>query len=479
MALHHPGLVPGTHCVSPLLCSVVPMTTYTVAELAKVVARAIGSALPDEIWVQGEIRDLSRASSGHVYFTLQDSDPGEALPAVLPVTLFASDKVAVNRVLQRSGAVRMTDGIEVRIRGQVSHYAARGTVQLRMTWIDTDFTLGKLAAERDRLVKSLSARGLLEKNREIPLAPVPLSVGLITSAGSAAAADFTHELDRSGYAWDLLPFDARVQGVDAVADIVRGLTTLAEGGADAIALVRGGGAQTDLAAFDGEEIAVAIAGCPVPVLTGIGHEIDVSVADLVARSFKTPTACAAALVARVRQFVDQLDRIAVDLGRLTDARLKASRRDVDHSVARLMRSSLTATARAEQGLSAMERMTVRAGRDLLRRERERVGSAAGRAARAGSFHVDSAAAVVDRMTATVGAAATRSTESAADHLGELEHRLSLRDPERLLARGWSITRTEEGELVSGPEDVGVGTILRTTVVGGEIPSVVTEERTDG
>ena len=242
------------------------MTTYTVAELTRTIARAISLALPEEIWVQGEIRDLNRASSGHVYFTLMDSNSEDSPQAVLPVTLFASDKVAVNRVLQRSGAVRMTDGVEVRIRGQVSHYAARGTVQLRMTWIDTEYTLGQLAAERDRLIKSLEKRGLLHKNRAIPLPLVPLRIGLVTSAGSAAAADFTDELDRSGYAWQLQLHDARVQGIDAVGDVVRGIATLAEQGVDAIAVVRGGGAQTDLAAFDSEEIAVAIANCAVPVL---------------------------------------------------------------------------------------------------------------------------------------------------------------------------------------------------------------------
>ncbi len=455
------------------------MTTYTVAELTRTIARAISLALPEEIWVQGEIRDLNRASSGHVYFTLMDSNSEDSPQAVLPVTLFASDKVAVNRVLQRSGAVRMTDGVEVRIRGQVSHYAARGTVQLRMTWIDTEYTLGQLAAERDRLIKSLEKRGLLHKNRAIPLPLVPLRIGLVTSAGSAAAADFTDELDRSGYAWQLQLHDARVQGIDAVGDVVRGIATLAEQGVDAIAVVRGGGAQTDLAAFDSEEIAVAIANCAVPVLTGIGHEIDVSVADLVARSLKTPTACAAALVRRVSDFVGQLDRIGVGIGRATEARLRAARRDVEHSTTRLTRSAQAAGARAEQGLFAVERLTLRVGRDLLRRERDRVKSIARRTARAGSFHLDAATVSLDRMSATVGGVAMRVTEKADSRLAELEHRLGLLDPDRLLARGWSITRTGTGELVVDPGAVEPGAVLQTTVAGGEITSVVTEEMKDG
>ncbi len=124
------------------------------------VAASIGRAFPDEIWVQGEIRDLSRAPSGHVYFTLVDADAGETPSPILPVTLFASEKYAVNRVLHRSGAVRMTDGVSVRIRGQVGHYAARGIVQLRMTWIDPEYTLGKFAAERERVVSEPRGTGI-------------------------------------------------------------------------------------------------------------------------------------------------------------------------------------------------------------------------------------------------------------------------------------------------------------------------------
>ncbi len=454
--------------------------TYTVTELARTVGQVLSSAFPDEIWVTGEIRDLSRANSGHVYFTLVDAEPPETPPAMLPVTLFASDKIAVNRVLTRSGAVRMTDGVEVRIRGTVSHYAARGTVQFRMTWIDTDFTLGKLAAERDRLVKSLSDQGLLERNPAIPLAMVPLRVGLITSAGSAAHADFIDEFERSRYAWKVRLFDARVQGVDAVPDIVQGLATLAQSDIDVIAIVRGGGARTDLAAFDSEQIAMAIAHCPVPVLTGIGHEIDVSVADLVARSFKTPTACAAGLVATVSSFVDRLDRLATDTARSVNNRLDVARHHLENATLRLSRSSTAAGSRAQQGLTDFGGQISRGTRHHLRREGDTLGVVGTRIERLSTRQLAAATAAVDRMSALVGAGATRATIVAAGRLADLEHRLGLLDPERLFARGWSITRTAGGDLVTNPGAVDVGAILHTTVVGGLIESVVTDtEETNG
>jgi exodeoxyribonuclease VII large subunit len=442
--------------------------------LARAVGQAVGRAFPDEIWVQGEIRDLNRAVSGHVYFTLVDSDPEEKPPAVLPVTLFASEKAVVNRVLARSGAVRMTDGVEVRIRGRLSHYGARGTVQLRMTWIDTDFTLGQLAAERDRLVKKLTTLGLLERNREIPLPLVPLRVGLVTSVGSAAHADFVDELKRSGYAWGVRLFDARVQGVAAVSDVVRGVSSLAGAGVDAIAIVRGGGAQTDLAAFDSEEIAVAIANCSVPVLTGIGHEIDTSIADLVARSFKTPTACAAGLVAEVAVFVDRLDRLAVATARSVRTRLRVAQHHLDSATLRLSRSSVAAGARADQGLTDLGSQIVRLARFRLRREEDNLRGLGNRIGRGSTRRLAGAVASLNAVGEAVGGAATRTTGSAAQRLQALEHRLSLLDPERLLARGWSITRTTGGELVTNPVAVGEGQTLLTTVAGGQIESVVTD-----
>lgn len=456
-------------------------TTYTVAELAAAVGQALSRAFPDEIWVQGEIRDLSRANSGHVYFTLVDTDSEDAAQAILPVTLFSSDKLAVNRVLARSGAVRMTDGVEVRIRGRVSHYAARGTVQLRMTWIDPDFTIGKLAAERARLVKSLTKQGLLERNPAIPVPVVPLRIGLITSEGSAAYADFVDELERSGFAWKVRLFDARVQGVDAVSDVVRGLTTLGTSAVDVVAVVRGGGAQTDLAAFDSEDVAMAIARCPVPVLTGIGHEIDVSVADLVARSFKTPTACAAGLVAHVAGFVDRLDRLATDTTGSVKRRLGVARRWLENATLRLSRSSVAAGARAEQGLSDVGGQISRGTRHRLRREGDKVGALGTRIGRVVARQLAIAGATLDRTSEAIGAAAVRTTAAEAGRLADLEHRLSLLDPNRLLARGWSITRTATGELVTSPGAVDAGVILRTTVAGGKIESVVTdtEEVTGG
>jgi len=295
--------------------------TLTVAQLNAGIGAVLGRAFPDEVWVRGEIANLSRPQSGHVYFDLVDAD------CALSVTLWASDRQVVNAVLRRSGgAVRMTDGTEVRIRVRVSWYPKRGEVSLRMLSIDPAYTLGRLAEARELLLQRLRVEGLLARQPALALAPVPLSVGLVTSDNSAAAHDFLTTLEASGFAWRVVLVDARVQGIDAEASVLAALDALRGDAVDVVCVVRGGGARTDLAVFDSEALARAIASYPIPILTGIGHEIDTTVADLVAhRRCLTPTACAGLLVERVSEW----------RARLQDRRrsiARAALRAVDRSV---------------------------------------------------------------------------------------------------------------------------------------------------
>lgn len=402
--------------------------TFTVSELSAGIARAIARGFPDEVWVRGEVANLSRTTWGHVYFNLVDGE------ACLNVALFNSHRVAVNRVLQRhGGAVRITDGTEVRIRAEVTWVAKRGAVSLRMLSIDPAYTLGQLAAARDRLLKLLEAEGLLVKNAALRLPLVPLRVGLITSKASAAAADFLHTLESSRLGWQVQLADARVQGVDAVPSMVAALRTLATSRppVDVICIVRGGGARTDLAAFDHETLARAIATSPVPVLTGIGHEIDSSVADLVAHaSHKTPTACAAALVERVQAYVNACTDRASRIQR-------AAVRALDRSAARLDRAN-------------------------------------GRIVGASGHHLRAADLSATNACARLRAVAPRQLASAGRDLDGLGLRLAALDPERLLARGWSITHDRAGRLVRDANDLSPGDELVTTLARGIVRSQVVE-----
>lgn len=449
--------------------------TYTVAELSGAITRAVARAFPEDVWVEGEIRDLSRARNGHVYFVLVDPEVDTA-GTRLPVTLFASDRQAVNRVLVRTGAVRMTDGVRVRIRGRVSHYAARGTVQLRMTWIDTDYTLGRLAAERRDVIRRLEAAGLLDRNGALAIPELPLRIGLVTSRGSAAEADFITELRDSRFGFRVLVCDTRVQGPEAPAALEAALMTMGRRAPDIVAVIRGGGAQTDLAAFDTEMVARAIALATFPVVTGIGHEIDDTVADRVAaRSFKTPTACAQSIVALVRdadgRLRDRERRLAagavVASGRASSRLETATRRLTDRATARTSNHSAAvaaATARLRRSAPVGMRLAVlRLGRIT--------------AALAAGWRNEMAAA--RRSTADaerrLRRTAPRALAGQRRHIEALDALRRAAAPVRMLARGWSITHDGHGRLVRSAEQVSGGDALVTTTSAGRVRSIVTEE----
>jgi len=427
--------------------------TYEVGELAAEIARAIGRAFPDEIWVKGQIRNLSRAPSGHVYFSLIDaSAAGDAAAAQLPVTLFNSDKDAVNRALIRAGAGRMDDGVEVRIRGQLQHFPFRGVVQLRMKWIDTDFTLGRLAAARATLLRRLKSAGHLERNRSIPMPVLPLSVGLVTSLGSAAHADFMETLRGSGWAFRVSEVDTRVQGADAPPSIVRSILTLQDR-VEVIAVVRGGGSALDLAAFDDEAVAVAIATSSLPVITGIGHEVDAPVAGEVAHvAAKTPTAAAQYLVDRVAAAAQRLESAATTLELRARRGLRSAARCLDQRAAGVATSSRLHLRASAGELTRLLARLEGSGRLNLRRRHRSLSSAA----------------------VAIGPLARRKLESADLRLEGIAARVMGADPQRLLARGWSVTRDASGEVVTDPADVSPGSRLRTTVAAGEIISRVEE-----
>ncbi|MDQ3782034.1 MAG: exodeoxyribonuclease VII large subunit [Actinomycetota bacterium] len=444
--------------------------TYTVTEINRVITRAIGGALPDPVWVSGEIRNLSRAASGHVYFSLVDG--GAAGAALLPVVLFSTDRQAVNRALVRVSAGRIEDGMQVRIRGVVSHQSGRGLVQLRMQWIDTDYTLGRLAADRRALLERLTADGLLEAQTQLELPVAPHRIGVVTSLRSAAHADFIDELRRSGFGFVVLESHVAVQGVGAAESIVAALAALRPHRPELVALIRGGGAQTDLAVFDSEPVARAVATAPFPVITGIGHEIDDTVSDRVAaRSTKTPTACAQLVVGMVRDFAERV--AAADAG-VRRAAERTGLRAGSRLDARAHRLRAVATARFGAHQVALHRAATRLGRAplvTLPHQAGRVATVRKAVAVAATGRIDAAAGNVATLSSRLRLIAPRLVAEQRRRVATLETLTKVHDPDRILARGWSVTRAA-GTLVRSPADVAAGDRLVTTTAGGDIDSVV-------
>jgi len=403
----------------------------TVGRLGQLLKEGLSALFPGDLWVEGQVSGFHDARSGHAYFDLFEpsDEPGRAVAAKLSVALFKQARGRVDRTLSEAGGLALSNDMQVRIRARIDFYPPSGRLQLIMQGIDPGFTLGRLAVERERLLHALADEGLLRANRANPIPVPPLRVGLVTSVGSAAHADFNEELSCSGFPFTILERDARVQGEGSAIDLAEALHMVATHRPDVIALVRGGGSATDLAAFDAEVLARTIATLDVAVVTGIGHEVDRAVADEVAHSaFKTPTACAAAIVGQVTAFADAFA-------------------DLQESIAQRAGAS---TARAADLLDDLAHRTATSATAVLDRRTDRLDDLVGRLRRS--------------PTATL--------ERQVERLAGITDNLRALDPARILARGWSITRLADGTLVRSVTDTATGDTLVTHVAGGTVTSTV-------
>ncbi|NLE77521.1 MAG: exodeoxyribonuclease VII large subunit [Chloroflexi bacterium] len=279
-----------------------------------------------DVWVEGEVSNCTRSSSGHVYFTLRD------------------DRAALSCVAWRNVASRWRElpreGDSLLAHGRISVYEPQGRYQLYVDLVQPA-GLGRLFLEFQALKERLEAEGLFAEERKRPLPRLPQVVGVVTSSQAAALQDIVRTLQARFPALEVLLAPTLVQGPQAPAQIVRALQALdARAEVDVIVLARGGGSLEDLWAFNDESVARAVAACRHPVVSGIGHETDSTIADFVADyRAPTPTAAAAAVSPDRRELQRELQKQARQLERLMAGRVQASRAELEGLRRALRRAS--------------------------------------------------------------------------------------------------------------------------------------------
>ncbi|MBK9170681.1 MAG: exodeoxyribonuclease VII large subunit [Bryobacterales bacterium] len=272
---------------------------FTVGELTEEIREALDRSLGD-VWVRGEISGVKLAASGHYYFTLKDTA--------------AQVRCVCFRGTHRFLKFKPKDGLAVQARGRIDVYAARGEYQLLVDWLDP-VGHGALQLAFEQLKKQLAAEGLFDAARKRSLPRIPWRIGIVTSPRGAVIADLTGILIRRFPGLQIRLYPALVQGEGAVDEVCRGIAWFSHNPwADVVIVARGGGSIEDLWTFNEEAVARAIAACPVPVVSAIGHDTDFTIADFVA-DLRAPTPSAAAeLVAPERRAL--LESVAALANRL-------------------------------------------------------------------------------------------------------------------------------------------------------------------
>jgi exodeoxyribonuclease VII large subunit len=476
---------PGTPADAPL----------TVSQITALIDRALQGNLPARISVRGEASGVKlHPASGHLYFSLKDAS------ACIDCIVFRSDAQRLRFMPE--------NGIEMIATGQVRVYATRGTYQL---YCETVEPVGRGAFELQfrRTLARLQGEGLLEADRKRPLPQFPLRIAIVTSRATAALRDILKVFGRHRYL-RLYIYDVPVQGDGAAARLTQAMRDLSRGGQrlgiELILLVRGGGSPEDLWAFNDEELARAICASPIPVITGIGHEIDVSIADMVADYHAhTPTEAAQVAVAQWRTAADEIDIHFTRLRRALKQSVESGRQQLD-AIAReeYFRRPLRRIDRFRQLLDERQRTLERAAMRRLASARRGAEAAAqqladrhpSRQIAAMRERLDQFAGLLGRHHPSLAVAVAR------QRLGESGRRLGaamdglvrikssaleaaaaqLRgvSPESVLHRGYSITtRKRDGRTVRSTADARNGERLITQLINGKIESIVADPNQPG
>ena len=324
-------------------------------ELTELLARVkegVEDAFPDRYWVKAEIGSWSPRANGHCYLNLTQSDRGKPV-ADIRAMIWKWNFPMLKTFFEQETGQTLQAGLTVLVRVQVSFSEMFG-MSLFIDDIDPAFTVGEQALAKKKAIEKLTAGGYLEMQQELALPRLPYRLAVITSKTAAGYGDFRRHLleNEAGYAFRLDLYEALMQGEQAPASIIAAVTEAQEQPCDAILILRGGGSEMDLACFDDYDLAVAIATCPAPVVTAIGHDRDFHIADLVAnRSVKTPTALADLFLDAYAAEDALLDGLETRVRRAITDRLNGMARKVDSLAQRLR---FAAGARIDRARAALD-----------------------------------------------------------------------------------------------------------------------------
>lgn len=437
---------------------------YTVSRLNAEVRAVLDGSFP-LLWVQGELSNLSQPASGHLYFSLKDGA--------------SQVRCALFRAKRRLLSLQPSNGQQVLVRARVGLYEPRGDYQLIVEQMEPAGD-GALRQRLEQLKQRLADEGLFAASRKRTLPRYPRQVGLITSASGAALQDLLTVLARRFPLLPVLIYPAAVQGAQAVAGLIAALELANQRrDCDVLIIARGGGSMEDLMPFNDEGLARAIAASRLPVVTGIGHEVDLSIADLVAdQRGATPSAAAALVAPDASETRHRLELLEGRLARTLHHRVSdASRR---FFALRRHLQLLHPRARLEQRIQRVDELTRRLEQALERQlgattqQLERVQQRLRTASPLGRLR---------EQTGQVARATERLTQAASGFIERRRHRvaalaggLQARSPLSTLARGYAlVTEARSGELVRSPEQVPAGMTIAVRVEQGSFAAVVTDE----
>lgn len=338
------------------------MQSYSLSELLRTIQFAVSAAFPDSYWVRAEISSLSARPNGHCYMELAEGASGSEYAAKIKANCWKNIWTGLSAHFLETVGQPVRTGMQVLVRVSVEMHPVFG-LSLTVLDIDPSFTLGDLAQRKAEALKRLEEEGIIDMQKGLSLPTLPRRIAVISAPTAAGYQDFEHQLKNNpeGYTFLTTLFPATMQGDTAAESIVNALQAIYnhEEAFDAVVIIRGGGAVTDLSCFDQYELAAHCAQFPLPVIAGIGHTRDISLVDRVAFiSVKTPTAAAEYLISRFAEQDSALTQLTERLVRSADTQIRTRTTVLERIDKQLCMSVRTRLQRSHSTLELIEQ-TVR------------------------------------------------------------------------------------------------------------------------
>ena len=449
--------------------------TYTLSELQHEIKESISEQFPFAVWIVAEINTLTRHKSGHCYMELvQKSKTSNSIIAQARATVWANKFSFISAYFESETDSELAAGMNVMLQVTITYHEVYG-LSLNVIGINPTYTIGDMERAKKEIIARLINEGVFDMNKTQSFPAVVQNIAVISSSTAAGYGDFVNHLETNtyGYHINITLFEAAMQGEQTETSVLDALNRIGEEyeNYDAVAIIRGGGSKNDLSWFDNYNIAYMVTQFPLPVISGIGHERDESIVDMVAHTrMKTPTAVANFIIDYNSKFEEQIDSTSSEIFGIAKDFLMSSEMYLNNMTMSIMKVRTRLSKDTERCDRIMSE--IRTGLNVRMKEEEmklnmmgnKLETSPRRLISEQESHLNGIKELISRTT-------KHRIEKANEKLSFLEHRLTLNDPRTILKRGYSITRIN-GKVVTNDLETNEGDIMETLLYDGKVTSMV-------
>jgi exodeoxyribonuclease VII large subunit len=453
-----------------------PDNKLSLTELQLIIKDSLYISLPDFYWIVAEISEMKENSAGHCYLELVEKLPDEKnARAKVKAIIWGKRSGFLKSFFENSTGETLREGMKVLVRVKIEYHELYG-LSLIISDIDPSFTIGEMALKRQMIIKKLEEDGVFSMNKEILFPALPQRVAVISSVKAAGYSDFLKHLSENsfGYVFYTALFESPMQGSETENGIISALNSIADhiGLFDVVAIIRGGGSQSDLSWFDNYNIAFHVTQFPLPVITGIGHEKDLSVTDMVAfQSLKTPTAVADYLIDSIAAVEDRLNEISSEISEFSKVIIDYSKERIESSKMRLIPAAKLLVSGERELLSGKIIKIINTGKQYILKAGIMPANHKLRLVSSAGLFSSAKYKVLERMSQDMINLVSNTMSKQKIKTDSLENSLKILDPSNVLRRGYTITSLN-GKIIKNSYETSENDIIDTKFSDGTVKSKV-------